>query len=164
MVWSLRIVLSQIKPACLYWKFERSVFRQFSFVCSILFLTDKYGFFLGLDEIVVVECFEIEKRNEFHSRFEKRAFVDWYEIKMQFETTRSRILLHIDSTWTCIWRESNDGIWTFSILHFCWSSSLIENRSAQVLLLPHSNLSSFNSSERVVSPSREHVGPPSGSC
>jgi len=48
----------------------------YSVLNAILFLTDKYGFFSGLDEIVVVECFEIEKRNEFHSRFEKRAFVD----------------------------------------------------------------------------------------
>ena len=37
MGWSLRIVLSQIKPACLYWKFERSVFRQFSFVFRLYF-------------------------------------------------------------------------------------------------------------------------------
>ena len=51
-----------------------------------------------MDEIFEVKCFEIERRTEFHYVFEKRAFVDLYEIKMQFETTRSRILLYIDST------------------------------------------------------------------
>ena len=53
---------------------------------------------IEVDEIFVVKCFEIERRNEFHYWFEKRAFVDIYKIKMQFETTRSRILLYIDST------------------------------------------------------------------
>ena len=28
---------------------------------AILFLTDKYGFFLGLDEIVVVECLKSKR-------------------------------------------------------------------------------------------------------
>ena len=51
-----------------------------------------------VDEIFEVKCFENERRTEFHYWFEKRAFVDLYEIKMQFETTRSRILLYIDST------------------------------------------------------------------
>ena len=141
-----------------YWKFECSIVRQWKAALDCTWRNKGlYYHFLGeashfyswteVDEIFEVKCFEIERRTEFHYWFEKRAFVDLYEIKMQFETTRSRILSYIDSTWTCIWREFKAGIWTFSILYFCSSSNSLENRSARVLLLAHSNLNSFKLSE-----------------
>ena len=96
-----------MRPRMFVLKIRNSKIRNFKFNCQtrkicLKTVPEKIRVFLLLltvvDEIFEVKCFEIERRTEFHYWFEKRAFVDLYEIKMQFETTRSRILLYIDST------------------------------------------------------------------